>query len=183
MQIAAQCGHGNNYHTYDLDVVAEYVDDAGEPAGRDQAGHLLLTRLHAGSMPFIRYRVGDNAVAGDQSPCPCGRRWGRMERVLGRDTDVVLAPSGNRLIVHYFTGILEHFDEVRQFQVVQEEPEGVDLLVVPSASFSAETPRRLCNALQERGARDLTFRVQCVNEIPLPTSGKHKFIINKLQCR
>jgi len=73
MQISAQCGHRHNYHVYDLDVIAEYVDDAGRPVNQDQPGRLLLTRLHAGAMPFIRYQVGDTAVAGDQSPCPCGR--------------------------------------------------------------------------------------------------------------
>jgi phenylacetate-CoA ligase len=183
MQISAQCGHDRNYHVYDLDVIPEYVDDAGEPVAPDQPGRLLLTRLHAGSMPFIRYQVGDTAVAGDQTPCPCGRAWSRMERILGRDTDVVQAPSGNRLIVHYFTGVLEHFHEVRQFQIIQEELESVRLLVVPAQSFSAETPRRLASALSERGADDLTIRVECVNDIPLPKSGKHRFIVNKLQCR
>jgi len=106
-----------------------------------------------------------------------------MERILGRDTDVILAPSGNRLVVHYFTGILEHFHEVSQFQVVQEELEKVNLLIVPSRTFSADTPGRLATALRDRGAADLEFRVECVSEIPLPKSGKHRFIVNRLPCR
>jgi phenylacetate-CoA ligase len=183
IQIAAQCGHGQNYHVHELDVIPEYVDEDEAPVGLDRPGRLLLTRLHAGAMPFLRYRVGDAAVQGSQSLCSCGREWRRMERVLGRDTDVVVAPSGNRLIVHYFTGILEHFHEVDQFQVIQDELESVSLLVVPSKTFSAETPRRLASALQARGADDLTFRVECVSEIPLPKSGKHRFIVNKLPCR
>jgi phenylacetate-CoA ligase len=183
MQISAQCGQGANYHVYDLDVIPEYVDDAGNPVSLNQPGRLLLTRLHPGAMPFIRYQIGDTAVAGDQSPCPCGRAWGRMERILGRDTDVVLAPSGNRLVVHYFTGILEHFHEVSQFQVVQEDRDRVNLLVVPTPTFSSDTPRRLETALRARGAEDLQFRVECVNDIPLPKSGKHRFIVNRLQFR
>ncbi len=42
-----------------------------------------------------------------------------MQSIQGRSADIVTTPSGNRLIVHFFTGVLEHFSEVDSFQVVQ----------------------------------------------------------------
>jgi phenylacetate-CoA ligase len=183
MQMAYQCGHVQNYHVPPLDVVMEYVDDAGDPVPHDVAGHVVVTRLYPGAMPFIRYRVGDVAVAGDQRLCGCGRAWERLERVLGRESDVVFTPSGNRLIVHYFSGILKRFDEIEQFQVVQNEPSAVDLLVVPSKTFSRDTPERLAASVRERGAMDLSVRVHCVPDIPLAPSGKRRFIVNHLKVR
>ena len=57
--VAAQCGQGNNYHIFSTDVVVEIVNDEGIAVSPGEIGHVILTRLHPGSMPLIRYRVGD----------------------------------------------------------------------------------------------------------------------------
>ena len=177
IEVAAQCGYGAGYHTHALDVIVEYVDERGDPVSQGQPGNILLTRLHAGPMPLIRYQVGDIGIAGDQSPCPCGRGFHRMQSVEGRDTDVIVTPSGNRLIVHYFTGVLEHFTEIDSFQVRQEGTESITLLVVPADGFTPDTPKRIVAALQFR-APDLSIDVEVVPEIPIGPSGKRRFVIS-----
>jgi phenylacetate-CoA ligase len=102
-----------------------------------------------------------------------------MESIQGRDTDVVVTPSGNRLIVHFFTGILNHFPEVESFQVVQETPGQILVRVVPAVGFSEETPPRIVAALRARGA-DLEIEVEPVQEIPVAPSGKRRFVISRL---
>lgn len=135
MQIAAQCGCGPHYHIHELDVVTELVDETGDPVPDGEPGRVVLTRLHAGPMPFIRYDVGDLAVAEAQKTCKCGRNLRMLRTIQGRSADYILTPSGNRLIVHFFTGILEHFKEIGCFQVRQERPGSMRLLVVPKADF------------------------------------------------
>lgn len=178
MQVSAQCEERGLYHVHALDVIVECVDDEGRPVSPGQTGHLLLTRLHPGPMPLIRYRVGDLGVMSDRR-CPCGRGFHTMESIQGRDTDVVLTPSGNRLIVHFFTGILNHFPEVESFQVTQESPEAILVRVVPSDGFSAETAGRIVSALRAKGA-DLEIEVEAVKEIPAAASGKRRFVINRI---
>jgi phenylacetate-CoA ligase len=129
-------------------------------------------------MPLIRYRVGDLGVMSDQ-PCPCGRGFHTMESIQGRDTDVVVTPSGNRLIVHFFTGILNHFPEVESFQVTQESPEAIRVRVVPADGFSSETAGRIVAALRAKGA-DLEIEVEPVAEIPAAPSGKRRFVMSRL---
>jgi len=176
MQIAAQCGCGNNYHIHELDVVLELVDDAGEPVSRGQVGNVILTRLHAGPMPLIRYRVGDLAVTSDRS-CGCGRCFSVLDSIQGRDTDVIITPSGNRLIVHFFTGILENFSSIRSFQVVQTELEAITLRIVPHEMISGATVERIVNTLKLHGAQDLHIEVELTSEIPVAPSGKRRFVI------
>jgi len=177
MQVSAQCEEHGLYHLHALDAIVECVDDAGRPVPPGQIGHLLLTRLHPGPMPLIRYRVGDLGVMSDR-PCPCGRGFAAMESIQGRDTDVVVTPSGNRLIVHFFTGILNHFPEIESFQVVQESPEAILVRVVPDVGYSQEVPPRIVAALREKGA-DLEIEVEVVEEIPAAPSGKRRFVINR----
>jgi phenylacetate-CoA ligase len=180
MQIAAQCGHGSTYHIHALDVIVEFLDDRDNPVSSGQAGNIVLTRLHPGPMPLIRYRVGDVGIAGDGLRCSCGRGYEVMKSIQGRDTDVVTTRNGNRLIVHFFTGILEHFSEIDCFQVVQETMDIMIIRIVPTKDYSQETSRRIICALQEKGASGIEIRIDLADEIPLTAGGKRRFIISKV---
>lgn len=179
IQVSAQCDHGA-YHIHTLDVVVEYLDDDECPVLPGQPGNLILTRLHPGPMPLIRYRVGDVGVAGNAELCDCGRGFDLMESIQGRDTDVIITPSGNRLIVHFFTGILEHFTEIDSFQVIQDTLDSMTVRVVPTRQFSEEAIDRIISALKEKGASDMDIQLELVDAIPLPPSGKRRFVISEL---
>lgn len=182
MQIAAQCGQGAGYHVHTLDVILEFVDDYGNPASRHSAANLIVTRLHAGPMPLIRYRIGDMAVRGTEDLCACGRGFELIQSIQGRATDVVITPSGNRLIVHFFTGILEHFHEIHSFQVVQKNLSSALIRVVTpdGRPLAAEAHRRIKTELQSRGMGDMEIDVEQVAEIPISPAGKRRFIISEL---
>lgn len=178
-QVSAQCGQGMNYHQHMLDVVVEYLGDDGKPVPAGQPGDVVITRLHAGPMPLIRYRVGDVA-SGSFERCPCGRGFNLMGDIQGRDTDIITTPSGNRLLVHFFTGTLEFFPEIDSFQIVQNETGSIELYVVTSGVISTDTQQRIISALHSRGADDLKIQIELVNNIPLSKSGKRRFVINNL---
>jgi len=180
MHIAAQCGCGQTYHVHSLDTIVEFLDEAGTPVAPGQQGDVILTRLHPGPMPFIRYRVGDVATAGTGELCPCGRGYSTMGSIQGRDTDVVLTPSGGRLIVHFFTGILEHFREIDSFQVVQNSRDAIVLRVVPTGPPSPDAAERIVAKLKEMGAADLNIEVEFVDQIPPTSGGKRRFIISSI---
>lgn len=180
IQIAAQCGRGSTYHVHSLDVIVEYVDEGGRPVEAGTPGNLVVTRLHAGPMPLIRYAIGDFGVPGTAGTCPCGRGLGLMEGIQGRSGDVVLTPSGNRLIVHFFTGILEHFQDVANFQVVQEEFDRIVVRIVPRKGFSSSTPEAIAERLRAHGLTDMRIEVDVTREIPMPRNAKHRFVLSRV---
>lgn len=181
--IAAQCGHAQNYHIHTLDVVVEYLDVDGNAVAEDQPGRMTVTRLHPGPMPILRYQVGDLCVRGSQEPCECGRGYDRLRSIEGRDTDFVVTPEGNRLIVHFFTGILEHFPEIDCFQVVQEELGAMRLRIVPKGEFSRESAERVIRALVEHGAQGIEIDLELVDSIPTTPSGKRRFVVSSVAKR
>lgn len=180
IQVSAQCGCEGHYHVHTLDTIVEYLDDDGNPVDDNKPGNLILTRLHAGPMPLIRYRVGDVGIRGDQTPCACGRGFDRMQSIEGRDTDVVLTPSGNRLIVEFFNGIVDDFPAIECFQVIQEELESIQMSIVVREGYDTNTRSSLIEAMKRNGASDLRFDVECVPEIPLTPGGKRRYVINRL---
>jgi phenylacetate-CoA ligase len=179
VQIAAQCEYGH-YHLHALDAVVEFLDDQGQPVQPGEVGNIVVTRLHPGPMPLIRYAIGDLGVPSAQESCPCGRGFLLMDSIQGRDADVIVTPSGNRLIVHFFTGILEHFPEIDSFQIVQEEPQSILVRIQPITSITENALNRIRSALAEKGAADLVINFEILEEIPLPPTGKHRFVISHI---
>jgi phenylacetate-CoA ligase len=104
-----------------------------------------------------------------------------MSSIQGRDTDVVVTPSGNRLIVHFFAGVLEHFEEIDMFQVEQFSPESIVLHIVPTKPLTAAIRKRLCDELSSRGAQDLKIEIDPVRKIPPSIGGKRRFIISHIK--
>jgi phenylacetate-CoA ligase len=180
MQISAQCGSGTAYHVHSLDTIVEYLDDNYEPVSQGNSGNLIITRLDPGPMPFIRYRIGDIGVSGDSRMCECGRGFEMMESIQGRDTDIVITPDGNRLIVHFFTGVLEHFPEIDSFQVIQERVDSILIRIVPSKKFTKELQNKIVTSLRDKGAR-LRIDIETVKHIPVSPSGKRRFIISDVK--
>lgn len=184
-QVAAQCGTGAHYHVHALDVVVEVLDSEGNSVPEGQAGDVVITRLHAGAMPFIRYAVGDRCVSGGGRICSCGRGFELLGSIEGRDTDLIITPSGNRLVVHFFTGILEHFKQLDSFQVVQNELDSIEVRIVLSKDYkmSREIETLLLTRLRERGLTDMKVHIQAVPEIPASPSGKRRFVISTIAPR
>jgi phenylacetate-CoA ligase len=182
IQVAAQCGHGGGaYHVFMPHVIVEIVDEEGIPVPPGQTGTILLTRLDAGAMPLIRYRVGDLGRMGPTKVCACGRESEIMAAIDGRDTDVVITPRGNRLIVHFFTGIFEYFPSVDAFRIIQYKPGAISVEIVARADFEHEHWESIRKQILEKGDPDLEIEMTLVHAIQPESSNKRRFIISKIR--
>ena len=63
---------------------------------RTQHGRVIVTRLYNYAMPFIRYELGDFAVAGT-GPCACGRTLPVIARIKGRARNAFVFRDGSRM--------------------------------------------------------------------------------------
>ncbi|MBE9506218.1 MAG: phenylacetate--CoA ligase family protein, partial [Chloroflexi bacterium] len=95
-EMAAECEEHSGLHVHAEDIIAEVVDDGGNPVLPGQQGHILITSLHNYGMPFIRYKNGDAGSLATSS-CPCGRGLPLLDTLLGRTGDFIYTPSGKRV--------------------------------------------------------------------------------------
>lgn len=179
IQISAQCEYGN-YHIHALDAIVEYINDSGKPVSEGSLGNIVVTRLHPGVTPLIRYAIGDIGKSSLTKICPCGRGFPLMESIQGRTAEVVVTPSGHRLITQFFTGILAHYSEIRNFQVIQTNINSIILYIEPNENFSISTKNQILNIFKEKGVTDIIIKIELVDQIPLTSAGKNRFIISKL---
>lgn len=180
IQVAAQCGSGDGgYHIFMPHVIVEVVDDNGSPVNRGDLGHIILTRLDPGVMPFIRYRVGDMGILSELKTCPCGRGLDMLSSIQGRDTDAVITPNGNRLIVHFFTGIFEYYPSIENFFIFQDKAGSISVEIVPCSDFEISHWERIKNEILKKGDPDLKMEMKIVNQTSNAFSGKRRFVLSE----
>jgi phenylacetate-CoA ligase len=177
MHVANQCAEGL-YHVLPT-VLVELVGAGPElPEGRSR--RIVLTSLTNNAMPFLRYDIGDIGI-GSEASCRCGRSWPALRRVVGRETDIVTTPAGRHLICHHFDTLLRDQPGVLQYQVVQDRPERITLRLVVDGSFRREIQAAaITRRIRELGGGTLGVDVELVPEIPLPASGKRRYVISNV---
>jgi phenylacetate-CoA ligase len=157
----------------------ELLDDNDQPVPDGQIGHVVVTRLFGYGMPLIRYALGDLAVRLPKEEYPKHRQlaFPLLKQIIGRDTDIVTTPGGHYLVVHYFTGIFEHHSEIQQYQVVQNEPGGIEILYIPGANFMPRILETIESELRQYlNGEDFFIHFNEVTHIAPSPSGKPQFV-------
>jgi phenylacetate-CoA ligase len=180
--MASQCEMGN-YHQISAQNYLELLDESGNPVPDGEPGFVVVTRLDAHKMPLIRFYLGDIAIRPkNPQPCACGRNFPLLEKIVGRDTDLVKTPSGKILIVHFFTGIWEYFQEIYQFRVIQHQLDRFEIEYIPDPStFKPEVLSRIHQIMNEKAGEVLQITFKQVDQIPATKSGKPQIILSTLE--
>jgi phenylacetate-CoA ligase len=164
-------------------VYLEIVDEYGNEVPDGVMGHVVVTSLTAFAMPLIRYKLGDLAIKLPRELYPKNRslQLPLLQKVIGRDTDLVITPRGKKLIVHSFTGIFEYFPQIKQFCVIQEDVEGVLIQYIPGDQFDLSILLEIQNRILSLLNEPFDLKFEQVSYIPVTKSGKPQLIISKLQ--
>jgi phenylacetate-CoA ligase len=130
--IATECPDHPVYHVCAEMAFVEIVDDAGLPVAPGQPGRVLVTGLYNYATPFIRYEIGDVAIA-DSAPCLCGRCLPVLSQVLGRTRHAFVFKDGKRVWPRVWNATaMQAFVPCREFQVVQVDFERIEFRYVPN---------------------------------------------------
>lgn len=176
-----ECPTHECYHSAEEYGISEVLDEDGNKI-TNGIGKLISTDLWNWVHPFIRYDTQDLVEVSSQ-PCTCGRKLLRINRILGRDNDIILSSTGQRFIVHNFTGFFQQDlpelkQSVDQFQVVKNKDRTIKFNLIINSAFD-EGVKYFIKVYWERQLK-LPIIINTVDEIPLTKSGKRRFIINEI---
>ena len=93
--VTGECLEKKGHHIAEDHFIAEIIDPVtGEPVPEGDHGELVFTTLTKEALPVLRYRTHDitRFIPGE---CACGRTLRRMERVSGRDDDMLIIRGVN----------------------------------------------------------------------------------------
>ncbi|MDA8104170.1 MAG: phenylacetate--CoA ligase [Nitrospiraceae bacterium] len=101
--VAGECLERNGLHINEDHFLVEIINpETLEPVPPGETGELVITTLTKEAFPVIRFRTRDLTRL-IPSPCPCGRKFMRMHRVMGRTDDMLIIKG-----VNVFPSQIEH---------------------------------------------------------------------------
>ena len=178
---AFECENHDGYHMPSECAIYEFVKDGNNIAAGER-GEIILTNLTNYGMPFIRYKIGDVGIPSSDL-CSCGRGLPLMDKIEGRDTDIISTPTGKYLIVHFFTALFEYIEGVDQFQIIQNKIDNITIKIVKNRAFTQDDLVHIVNTVQTNAGEDVSIDVEFVKSIPLSRSGKRRFVISNVKLQ
>jgi phenylacetate-CoA ligase len=182
VHLASQCPQsGSRYHVLPENALIEILSDEGPvPAGT--LGRVVVTQFDNAAMPLIRYELGDIAAAApEDAHCACGRTLPLLERVEGRIPDLILAPDGAFLVMHFFVVLFKNLQGVRHYQIVQDELARIRVRLVAHPGANREAVEHsVRRAVGEAARGTLSCDFEWVDEIPLSGAGKRRLVVSRV---
>lgn len=180
--IALQCPEYEHYHVQSEATYVEILDEAGEPCAPGQVGRVIVTPLHNFATPLIRYEVGDYAEVG--APCACGRGLPVINRILGRERNMLVMPGGERRWPLLMAGDLEALHArapIRQFQIVQKSIDQIELRLAVARELEQAEKDALRQWVQEKFKHPFQVAFAYHDEIPRAASGKYQDFLSEVE--
>ena len=174
-----ECPTHTCYHSAEEYGITEVLDSDNVRV-RSGVGRLITTDLWNLAHPFIRYDTQD-LVEVDETPCTCGRSHLRINKILGRDNEVLSMPNGRRFIVHQFTIFFgtrpELNKSVERFQIIKKKDGDVLLKLVVNERYDSAIQEYITGYWADAFGAEV--RVEVVDSLPLLGNSKRRFIVNE----
>jgi phenylacetate-CoA ligase len=182
-----QCSSYNNYHPAEEYAISEFIADKYSLSDPEHPQRHITTDLHNYACPFIRYDTQDYVVLGAEETCSCGRKYKNIEKIKGRDTDILISPSGKFILMENILGYFEDSDKISkqilQVQVVQEQIDKIIFNMVVNDNYSNETQKEIYKYWHNFIGSDVDVIVKVVDEIKLTSGGKRRTVIRNPDIR
>lgn len=173
--IAWECRETGLYHVREDSVVAEVLEN-GRPAKEGERGEVVVTALHFRAMPFLRYRLGDEAVKGPDV-CPCGKPFSTLKEISGRATDYLRLPDGREIFAAAVAHLLqEQVAWIERYEFVQEHRDRVILRIAALIPPRADVLTVLKDKVTGLLGPGVDVRIKLVPEIQPGSGGKYRVL-------
>lgn len=169
--IALQCPDHEHYHVQSENVLVEILNTDNEPCRPGEVGQVVITTLHNYAMPLIRYAILDYAEVGPD--CPCGRSLPVLNRVMGRQRNMLILPHGRRVWPTFPVKDWGHIGSIRQMQLVQKSLEHIEVRYVADRALNPKQETELTEILCRRFSHP--FQVSFLNLERIERGSNYKF--------
>jgi phenylacetate-CoA ligase len=186
--VAGECLERKGLHINEDHFLVEVIGpDTLDPVPQGGTGELVITTLTKEAFPMIRFRTRDltRLITG---PCPCGRTFVRMSKVMGRTDDMIMVKGMNVFPSQIESVLFEIEGTEPHYQIVVDKKGAADeltVLVEVSESIffdQMKKQKELIDSIKERLASelDITVDVKLVENKTLERfEGKARRVIDK----
>lgn len=180
----SQCPTLSNYHPAEEYAISEFIRDDFYSLDPEKPLRHITTDLHNYACPFIRYDTQDYIVLNDNDEhCNCGRNYINVKKIKGRDTDILITPSGKYVLMENVLGYFEDKYQVVQVQVIQELTDKFIFNLIVNNDFNDKIFNEIHSYWQDFIGYESDIVINLVNEIKLTPTGKRRTVIRNPEIK
>jgi len=177
--IASECQQQQGLHINAENLLLELVDQTGKSV-EEGSGDIVVTDFWNFGMPIIRYQLGDVGTRSTDA-CDCGRGLPLLGAVEGRCSDFLVNRQGHKIHGEYFTHLFYELPQVKQFRLVQESLDQVNLTVVENIrQLNTDYLNEVVKKTKAMLGEDVKINLSVVDSIPTTKTGKLLFTQSKV---
>ena len=177
--LALQCPEREIYLLQSECNLVEVLDEEGVPCAPGQVGRVVVTPFHNFAMPLIRYAIGDYAEVGE--PSPCGRGLPVLNRIMGRQRNLLILPDGRRVGPKMNETRYRDIAPVRQFQLIQKSLERLEVRLAVERPVTPDEERRLSDLIRDGVGTHFELDFVYLDEIERHPNGKFEDFKSELE--
>lgn len=178
--LAPECEEMQYYHLMWQYGYTELLNNKNQNAITEgETVEIIGTSFDNCGMPLIRYRTMDMAEYTSQR-CPKHPECILLKKIKGRLQEVLITKTGRYISM---TAINMHspvFDNVKQFQFYQNNPEYCIFKIVREDTYTEIDEKNIYIELKKKLGNDIDLKIEYVDSIPKTRSGKYRFLIQEL---
>ncbi|HEX6156475.1 MAG TPA: phenylacetate--CoA ligase [Burkholderiales bacterium] len=164
--VAVECEAQDGLHGWEDHFLFEIIDpESGRALPEGKRGELVITTLTKQALPMIRYRTRDITRL-TRERCACGRTHARLERITGRNDDMLIIrgvnvyPSQIEAVLVGLPGIAPHY------QLVVERHGSLDTLTIEVEAGDAGAAERVAHHVKSMIGVSATVKVMQPGAVP-----------------
>jgi phenylacetate-CoA ligase len=176
--IAFTCINGV-LHTQPWSSAIRIINNTGADAAPGEEGTLVATNFLNRVFPLVNYNTRDRVRVRENQDCSCGLGGILIDELQGRQEDYVITPEGR------YIGRLDHLFKdasfIKNAQIEQKEAAELIIRIVKDAGYNLEVEKTIREEAINRVGKTIRLKFEYVDNIPMATSGKFPFVIQKLK--
>ena len=173
--LAQECIENNEFHVNGASYHVELLNiDTDDPVSTGEPGRIVVTDLFNHAMPLIRYDTGDIGVSKEEAGCGWSSQV--FSSIQGQMIDIIFDTKGNKKSPHAISVLMGPFDNLLQYQFVQEGAKQYVLKLNGAEEHYKDA--KFVNLFKDFLGQDAGIVIEHVNEIPVLGSGKRKEVVN-----
>lgn len=126
------CAEHNGIHVWEDHYLVEFIDPNGDnkPIPDGEWGEMVVTTLTRQGLPLIRFRTRDISRVLSREKCACGRTAMRIDRIVGRNDDMLVVKGVNFYPKQVESILLGHPEVGLDYLIEIDRVKGADTLTV-----------------------------------------------------
>jgi phenylacetate-CoA ligase len=182
--IASECSAHDGLHILMEHSLVEVINANGDLCKPGEEGEIVVTTLNNFSMPLIRYKIGDVGILKEYESCSCGCNYPKLEKVVGRTTDIIRTKLGSVVMPEYFIhliGVVCNQGNIKIFQVLQNKLDEIIIKIVQEGIVHPIQLNEIKQKIKLVMGTDCIVNFEFVDHIPKTLTGKFLYTISNIK--